>query len=381
MDKAIRVVGLIAALVLVGCGGSGGGGGIAKFSGTAATGAPMAGATVEIYDSTGAIISTVKADQSGDFETPSMNSLTGPYVIKATLDGKSLYSVQAKGEEARVNVTPHTNLIAALLSPSGNAENLSTEIKSDKAVATEDKIGSKKEIVKNIISPVTKVLEVTSVDPISSKISANGQGYDRALDSTNIFIMPEVSGGVKSSNIQVTYKTKLDFSDPQKSSLKTVGFKNTSTSVDVSNIIFTAEDFIEEGQMPKILAWVRSHNDCMKLSANQRWSGLPGSKTLVAQACKDIFYSGDIHTFQADGRGVEDLFGLFADQPAYTVDVVTQPEYVYSMKNTLNGQTIYEVMIHVKAVLLDGTNRFFFFNLTPDSNNNNQLRWRGNQNQ
>jgi len=228
MDKAIRVVGLIAALVLVGCGGSGGGGGIAKFSGTAATGAPMAGATVEIYDSTGAIISTVKADQSGDFETPSMNSLTGPYVIKATLDGKSLYSVQAKGEEARVNVTPHTNLIAALLSPSGNAENLSTEIKSDKAVATEDKIGSKKEIVKNIISPVTKVLEVTSVDPISSKISANGQGYDRALDSTNIFIMPEVNGSTKTSNIQVTYKTKLDFTDAQKSNLKTVGFKNTT---------------------------------------------------------------------------------------------------------------------------------------------------------
>jgi hypothetical protein len=139
----------------------------------------MVGATVEVY-SAGIKVATATTDSTGKYTTSALLA-GGPYVIKATLDGKSLYSVQAKGEEARVNVTPHTNLIAALLSPSGNAENLSTEIKSDKAVATEDKIGSKKEIVKNIISPVTKVLEVTSVDPISSKISANGQGYDRAL--------------------------------------------------------------------------------------------------------------------------------------------------------------------------------------------------------
>jgi len=112
----------------------------------------------------------------------------------------------------------------------------------------------------------------------------------------------------------------------------------------------------------------------MKLPPSQRWEGSPASKQPLAQVCKDIFYTGNIHTFIADGKGVEDLFGLFANDPAYTVDVITQPEYVYSMVN--NGRT--EILIHIRAILSDGTYRFFFFNLTPDSNNNNELRWRGN---
>ena len=356
---------------LVGCP-SGSGEFSTRFTGTVATGAPLTGVNVSVFDRTGQKVKTVQSDSQGHYDTGALSNDSAPYIVQAENLEDPLYSVQATAGLNIVNITPHTHLIATLLSPTGNAANLADEVKTDASLITPQTVADKKAIVQSVIQPVTDALHLT-VDPISSSFEADGQSYDRVLDSTQITIIPALINSTQSSNIQVTYKTKLDLTDANKSNLKSVGFNSTATSVDVSQISLTEADLLDVGQMTKIKTWVDRYNNCSRLDPAQRRSGNAGVKVVIASICQDLFYSGNIHTFKSNGVDIETLFGVFGDG-IYTTDVLSDAEYVFEI-NTNGTPDIY---IKLKALGSSGVTTNYFFSLSPDPAHQNELRWRGN---
>ena len=192
----------LALLTLAACGGGGGGGSTSNtLSGTVATGAPMVGATVEVY-SAGIKVGTATTDSSGKYTTTAFLA-EGPYVIKAVGGDTALFSVQLSADGTSVNVTPLTNLVSTLLSPTGDASKLATEIASDKAIADTSKISDKKALVKKIVMPVADAINLGSdFDVINTKMDADGTGLDQILDNVKITIANDASA----STIQVMYK-------------------------------------------------------------------------------------------------------------------------------------------------------------------------------
>jgi hypothetical protein len=189
----------IAVGALVGCGaGSGVPGGttgnssttlpatVQTISGTAATGAPLVGATILVKDSAGASTSGTSA-ADGTFSIPVTN-MKPPFMLVATKTGQqNLYSVlsamdMASTNTQNVNITPITTLVMYELN--GGADPASMYSGSSFSTVTAANVSSKETIVRS-------KLPANSVNPIFSmmygKFTATGvqdsTSYDSALDS------------------------------------------------------------------------------------------------------------------------------------------------------------------------------------------------------
>jgi hypothetical protein len=368
MDKALRLMGLVTALVLVGCGG--GRTTSSTLSGTVATGAPMVGATVEVY-SAGLKVGTATTDSTGKYTTTALLG-EGPYVIKAVGGDTALFSVQVSADGTSVNVTPLTNLVSTLLSPTGDASKLATEIASDKAIADTSKISDKKALVKKIVMPVADAINLGSdFDVINTKMDADGTGLDQILDNVKITIANDASA----STIQVMYKVADMDAEPQ-----IITFSNSDAGsnviASVNGVQYSSGDIFDKSLTPKLMTWVKRGNECNKLPVAERWTGEIGSKVLQSSICKKLFYNDDPNGIVVNGGlTAEQLFIGTYSSTKYTEDTMLEPEYVYS---TAQG----EVLVKVKSKYFneDGSSYFrnYFFNLTPDQNNNNELRFKGN---
>jgi len=363
----------LALLTLAACGGGGGSSGgtsVNTLSGTVATGAPMVGATVEVY-SAGIKVGTATTDSTGKYTTTALLA-AGPYVIKAVGGDTALFSVQVSADGASVNVTPLTNLVATLLSPTGDASKLATEVASDKGIADISKISDKKALVKNIVMPVADAIKLGSdFDVINTKMDADGTGLDRVLDNVKISIANDVSA----SSISVMYKVANMDVEPQ-----IITFSNSDAGsnviASVNGVKYSSGDVYDNTLTPKFIAWVKRGNECNMLPVADRWSGNVGSKVLKSSVCKKLFFNDDPNGIVVNGGlTAEQLFLGTYSNTKYTEDTMSEPEYVYS---TAEG----EVLVKVKAKYFndDGSSYFrnYFFNLTPDKNNNNELRFKGN---
>lgn len=365
------VYSMLILLALVACGGSGGPS-TNTLSGTAATGAPIAGASIEVYNASGLKVATATTDSSGKYTTSALVG-DGPYVVKGSSGSTELYSVQYSDDGSVVNLTPMSNLVATLLSPTGNASNLVSELGEDISILSTTRINDKKTIVKTIVSPVATAIGVSSdFDVINTAMDADGTGLDHVLDTVHISITHDSS---TTSAIQVLYKT----ADGTSSSPQVITFSNTDSAsnviLSVNGISYSSGDILDPEVMKKVLVWIKRDNDCNKIPATERWSGSVGSKVILSSTCKKLFYNNDSNTFKFNGYGAEAVFSILFGNRTSTSDVSTEAEYVYS---TAQG----DVLIKFKATLYngDGTTfeRFVFFNLTPDPNNNYELRAKGN---
>jgi len=103
-------------VLLAGCGGGGSdGGSVLSLSGTAATGAPIAGQIVTATCKTGTATVTTSTDGS---YTANIGGGEGPCLLKITLaGGGALYSITSgNGASQTANITPMTNLLVIYLS-------------------------------------------------------------------------------------------------------------------------------------------------------------------------------------------------------------------------------------------------------------------------
>jgi hypothetical protein len=105
--------------VLAGCGGGSGKAPDISVSGTAATGAPMAGAAISLLCNGGQEHKAV-AGANGKYLMMLPFDCAAPYMLKAELDGKTLYAYS--DDAGNINITPFTDVAAYIASKGLTAE-------------------------------------------------------------------------------------------------------------------------------------------------------------------------------------------------------------------------------------------------------------------
>lgn len=170
-----------------------------RLVGVAATGAPMAGATITVVDGDAATAdpAPVTAGADGRY-TVDVSGLKGPLVVNASgrVDGEpvSLVAVVPAATAAvdnAVNVTPLTNAVAALVAPGGNPQALRTAATLASAV-TARKVDDATTLLVNTLKSDARIAAALGAgfSPLSTPFSADGSGIDAVLDKLAIEVTP-----------------------------------------------------------------------------------------------------------------------------------------------------------------------------------------------
>lgn len=199
--KPVAAMSLTALLLLAGCGGGGGGGSAAAtggtISGVAATGMPMAGASIKVTDSAG-VSKTTTADANGAYSV-NVAGMKAPLVIVSSAvmgdGGVSLVSVSptapADGQTVTANVTPLTHALAAALDSTGDPVHLAGNVIAEAANITASKVATATTNLQTALGPLlAQVGASATTDFIGGSFVANGAGLDRLLDSVQISVAP-----------------------------------------------------------------------------------------------------------------------------------------------------------------------------------------------
>ena len=165
-----------------------------NLSGTAATGSPIAGATVTLVDSTGKQV-TVQTAANGEYSL-STSGLTPPFLVKVVTasaspngygSGTTFYGVSDQASPNVINITPLTDLIirnwyAAQSTPVDIATAFSNPAANPPPSVAEVQLIQA--VVLDIVQPLLQAQGVSPVglDLVSGTFAANGQGIDAALD-------------------------------------------------------------------------------------------------------------------------------------------------------------------------------------------------------
>lgn len=168
-------------------------------TGTAATGAAFAGATVSLVDSTGApFAANAVTAADGSYIVKVLQSAKPPFVVQAISADKAttLVSVVSEAKDTNTNITPITNLIASRLSPSGDPTKLAGELKAGTAAFTTATLQVKVAEIVALIKPLMDAAGDSS-DPLNGKLVADGSSSaDKVLDSLTITITPSSASSV-----------------------------------------------------------------------------------------------------------------------------------------------------------------------------------------
>jgi hypothetical protein len=180
---------LAAAGVLIPACGSGSSGGAAAtpkaLIGTAATGNPIANATITAKDRNGTVASGL-TDVNGVY-TLDVTGLTAPYLLKITTPTPTdYYSVGTL--EGVVNITPFTDLIIRNYYGSRGLDvaTVFTGLTGASPVPTAGEIGVLTDLVRNLVGQWLAAQGVSTLgwDPITTAFNADGTAIDAVLDLT-----------------------------------------------------------------------------------------------------------------------------------------------------------------------------------------------------
>ena len=291
-----------ATLLLSACGGGGGGSSepeptTSTLSGVAATGAPFADATINVYDRTGALIGSTTAGADGSYTLSISRGAPAPLVVEASLDNLTLVSTFAENRTTQLNITPLTNLIAARLAPDGNPLSL----RANASVVTVAALAEKVQEVLAILKPLLDVIGDSS-DPLTGTFTANGTGHDKVLDSVSIDI--RVTATV--SNIDITVRA---------ASAETIHTSFTSDAASPAPLptgLITADSLPPDNVAQMIADLTARMTACYALPLGQRISGVAGGATaatgdasaVAAPECRTLFLDDDPATFFSNGNRV-----------------------------------------------------------------------------
>ena len=195
-SSAAFAVGLC--FLLPGCGGGSGAGaqssGGSYVAGTAAFGAPMAGATIEVLDARGQI-ATASADENGEYRV-AVDGFQGPLLLTASVSsGESVRTYHAltaaapaAGITAHVNVTPLTDAIVALASSDGASPQEFAQTNGAVLARLDPaKVGAAEEAVKASIKPFVQEVGLSEFDPVKTPFKADSVSPgDKILDEVRV---------------------------------------------------------------------------------------------------------------------------------------------------------------------------------------------------
>jgi hypothetical protein len=241
------LVASIAALSMVGCGGDSGGGQRppdTHVTGIAATGAPLANATVTLKDATGkSANATTAAD--GSFSVVS-TGLKPPYLLRVPAPQGNLYSVSANdGATTVINVTTLTDLATRVWFTLNGSSSLDAVFQSPSGTALP--APSQVEYVEELIDDVFELwLRDAGVDPsasnlISTPFKADGTGVDRVLGQTRVngWVIT-VTGLVPtagSAKVSVAGAAPRAAADVERTQVSTLSFDTNEKSVTVESAV------------------------------------------------------------------------------------------------------------------------------------------------
>jgi hypothetical protein len=180
-------------MALISCGGGGGSSSStttsnSSLSGTAATGAPLAGATITVFDATGATVGSTTADANGAYSLAVDTAIyKAPFTVQAQgtvgEGSTTIYSLAPSAGTANINQV--TNAIAASLSSTGDPAALTSG-----TAKTAADINAADSAFSAALVNVTNALGVTG-SFISGTFSSS---YDKLLDNVTIDSRP--NGGI-----------------------------------------------------------------------------------------------------------------------------------------------------------------------------------------
>lgn len=287
--------------VLVGCGG----GSSSSISGTVAVGAPIDGATVTVYDSSGNAVGTGTTSADGTYSVSVTSPTSGPLVIKVEFGEQALYSVKADAATGVANVTPLTHALAATLSASGNPAKLAGELAAGTSIVSEAAISSKAELLAAAIQPITEAVTTESgVEPgnfLTSPFVADGTGLDKVLDAVNVSNGAYTgSDGKAVATLEVSFNTPtpLDSAAPT-----AVNFTSDSSVQSVSSLVNGLNLSLPVPELPGLY---RDFLSRLRTCYSQPLSERATNGTVSSQACKEVFYQADPAQYKDGGYGVGD---------------------------------------------------------------------------
>lgn len=280
------------------CGGGGGSGSnavtssVQTISGIAATGAPLANASITIKDAAGATITTT-TDSSGNYSVPAAG-LRAPLVVIAsgTSSGTGVNLVTvisnvAAGQSVTANVTPITNAIAGIVV--GKDPATADPTSSDGTSITNNLSAAKTQIT-NSLMPLLTAASVGSSDMLSTSFSADHTGMDKVLDNLAISMLPDGTVKLASSGSVTTNDFQSDGSSTQPSaSSLAAGQVVTASSSNLTATLPTLTAPTSLISVSDLLSIQSSFNACFALPSTQR---VDSNSNVIASACTSIYPTG-----------------------------------------------------------------------------------------
>jgi hypothetical protein len=339
---------LASAAIISACGGGSNGTPSAiTLSGTAATGAPMTGASVVVKDSAGLDVcaSACTVGSDGKFSVSLKNGATGPFVLLVTQDGSDepQVSMVDATQSTTVNVSPITTLIAARLAPSGDPAQLAA------SHLSAAKIEMATTEVKTALQPLLDAAGVPSdANPLTMTFKADGTGLDKALD---VLGKPTIVRDTSSGTAKVEIEIKTGGSDSSTDADSTPAKITITSSGAITAAGLSTEKMKtalpSDGMSLKIANMLQRMQDCYTTApAERRPNGATLASEITASACQDLFVDNDpskyLHnnyvvsksgaTLPAGlaGRFTGAFNGIFGTVQGMKFDL---PEYRYTIKN------------------------------------------------
>jgi hypothetical protein len=348
--KTINYLGaLFAVSGLVACGGGSSTPQALSIDGIAATGAPMASASISVFDATGSLVVEGVVGADGKYSLTIPAGKVAPYVFVVDDGVDKLVSILGSNNSATVNINQITDLVAAKLSPSGNPLSLSSEITKGSATASASAITAASTVVQTALQPLFTATNVSSFDPFSVKFSTNGTGVDKVLDMLDIKINPAGT----TSNVEVTVKGAMD-EDKGASSLSQFALGTSASTAIPALPAVPASDVVADGTSPLIKNLLDKMTACYALPKVQR-VGATGTTaaSVVATPCKEIFINQDPTAYKNGGSVVsstQHFTGIF--NPAAVNVVFDRPQYFGMVKTDApsNGPKAGDMLIGYRWV-------------------------------
>ena len=310
--------------LLAACGGGGGGGGggfgfippsssgggttppaasTTTLSGTAATGAPFAGAALTVFDQTGAKVCEVRTGDDGRYSCTLPAGTKAPLVIQAVRDDLVLYSTTASSATGTANVTPLTTVVVSRLAPGGDPAKLLEAVQANAGTVTAGTIGAQVKQLLDALQPLLSALG-TTIDPIGGAFSADGTGQDRVLDTLSVSVRPDGSA----ASIEITVKSLPAGEDSAPVSLV---FRSGDARIEPLPAI--AAEAVQQPPTPQMVqALLERLNACYALPLAQRVNSTVNgdgnaygdASNVVAPACRTLFVGDDPANFVSFGARI-----------------------------------------------------------------------------
>jgi hypothetical protein len=326
---SVKLSALLSVALLSACGAGGGSGQGAAFpvTGIAATGAPLVGALVQIYDGQGQPLlgtpALVGVDGKYAAEIPA--GAQGPFVFEVNNGTEKFYSVMADKSSAQLNINQLSHLIAAKLSPTGNPYTLAEEIAAGTASVTTASTSAEVTRVMGALSPLATALGLGTINPLTVNFSANGTGFDRMLDSLDVKVEPKTAG----SQIDLTLKQAVR----EDQELPVMSFAHGDAPAQLGAVQSTK--LVDSGLTPKIQVLMKQLTDCYAIPLADRVGGsAERAADITSPACRDAFIGSNPVNYRSSGMDVaksQHFSGIFTAPHTLAVKF-PDPKFLYTIE-------------------------------------------------